>query len=647
LEVGDICSPFEEDGFMASPDTLYYSPGHHAMRLRGEPRLFVLDAGALLADGKPDVGVLRKLALLAESEQAQVVVRGTDHAKQQRLSETLKTQNLELPIRFAAPDESLEQMLARPGVPAREAIFFLTEPTLPPAGSCAFYVGGDNPPAGTVATREPQARGTDALLALYGTALVQEKAGLEFRAASQGEAAEAATFDEGVFQGLIKSYGRNAGAAHSVVPVSPPELDGQLIHDLAMKCFQRVLRNVQPNGAIVASPAKGEQPGEPNYWFVWQRDAGQTLLSMINWSRTGPFGLPPATIYQAINSYLGFLARCQASGDLGVSRYTVDGQPVTGYGNPQLDGPPIGVLAMTSLLDPRPVYGQIRTVLNYLLTPEGRGPCCDPWEFVYGRILNVLLLKRKAFRAAAHLASLLTEQDDLRRYQDEVARLEAEIEAFCDARRGYLVSNRDPANPWFETLSGLDAVMLEAILTAWESGDEFLNVAHPAVMGTILALEDAFAPLYAVNRDWQAAGHAGMGWGRFPEDANDGLSSTGGNPWPLATLWAAQYCYRLAEKLAIGGPFSIIDERQARYFNRVLGQELASVGSELPGPYVLLDLLPALRKRGDAYLQFVLAHQPLDGSVTEQINRDTGKPQGARDLTWAMSELLNTLAMRG
>lgn len=628
---------------MASPDTLQQPIDYQKMRLQGEPRLFVLDTGALLDIDLPDEAVLRKLALLVEREQAQVVIHGADNIARQHLAERLSALGLRLPLRYAPKEQPLEHVLGQVGAQPSEALFFLTEPASPPIGSQAFYVGEGVSPAGVVASRIPGPRGTDALLALYGTALVQEKAGLEFRAASQGEAASEAPFDVGIFQGLIKSVGRPARAALPALAPTPPNLDGELLRDLAGKCFQRVLRNVLPNGAIVASPAKGEQPGEPNYWFVWQRDAGQTLLSLIGWSRTSPFGLPVAPMQQAITAYLGFLARCQASG---VSRYTVEGQPVMGYGSPQLDGPPIGVLALTNLLDPRPHYGQIRAALDYLLTPEGQGPCFDAWEFVYGRILNALLLKRKAFRAGAHLALLLAEQDDLRRFQDEVARLETEIEGFVDVQRGVLVSNRDPADPWFETLSGLDAATLAALLTAWDSRDEFLGLTHPAVMGTVLALEDAFGPLYAVNRAWQAAGYDGMGWGRFPEDANDGLGSTGGNPWPLATFWAAQYCYRLAEKLAIGGPFSIIDERQARYFNRVAGQELARPGEQLPGQDVVMHLLPALRRRGDAYLQFVLAHQPLDGSVTEQINRDTGQPQGARDLTWAMSELLNTLAMR-
>src|SRR5579871_2448157 len=633
---------------MASPETLYQPAGRQMPRLQGEPRLLALDAQALMDGETPDAAVLRKLATLSETEQAQIVIRGDVNAAPQRVAVHVASLGLRAQIHYVPPEEDFGSLLAHLGVPASEAIFFLTEatPAPPPAGSHAFYVGEGNPPAGAVASRLPGARGTDALLALYGTALVQEKAGLEFRAASQGTAAESARFDEGLFQGLIKSYGRSV-AAPAVAPVSAPDLDGPLVRDLAGRCFWRVLNNVLPNGAIVASPAKGEHPGEPNYWFVWQRDAGQALLSLIGWSRTAPFGLPTAPMYQAIDGYLGFVVRCQATGDLGASRYSVEGQPITGYGNPQLDGPPISVLAMTSLLDPRPVYAQIRAALDYLLTPEGQGPCFDAWEFVYGRILNALLSKRKAFRAGAHLAALLTEQDDLRRYQDEVRRLEAEIVPFIDAQHGYLVSNREPADPWLATLSGLDAAMLEAILTNWDSSDEFLNLTDPTVMGTVLALEDAFAPLYAVNRAWREAGQVGMGWGRFPEDANDGLGSTGGNPWPLATLWAAQYCYRLAEKLATGGPLAITDERQARYFNRVVGQGVASVGGQMAGQDMLMSLLPALRQRGDAYLRFVLAHQPPDGSVTEQINRDTGQPQGARDLTWAMSELLNTLAMRG
>jgi glucoamylase len=506
-------------------------------------------------------------------------------------------------------------------------------------------VGEGKPPAGAVASRVSGPRGTDALLALYGTALIQEKAGLAFRATSAGQEPPAlAPFNAALFAGLVKSYGPPDD--DQVAPRRAPDLELPLLRNLASRCWAKVQRNILPNGAIVASPAKGERPGEPNYWFVWQRDAGHVVMNLMDWIRKTPFDLPIGPMQEAITRYMGFLTRTQSSGNLGVSRYTTEGQPVTGYGNPQLDGPALSALAMAHLSDPRPFYPQIRAYLEYLLTPEGQGPCYDAWEFVYGQILNALLLKRKAFRAGARLALRLALQEDARRYQEEVARLEAEIKAFLDPLRGVLVSSREPADPWFEAISGLDVATLGAILTAWDATDAFLNLTHPAVMGTVMALEDAFAPLYAVNRAWRAAGKRGIGWGRFPEDANDGVGSTGGNPWPLVTLWAAQYCYRLAEQLATGGPLILTDECQARYLNRVAGRELVSMGKQVEEQTLLTVMLPALRREGDAYVQFVLAHQPPDGSITEQINRDTGQPQGAPDLTWALSELLNTLAIR-
>lgn len=633
---------------MVIRDTEQASAGRHAMRLEGEPRLFVLDAAAVAVGDTPDEAVLTKLGLLAESEHTQVVIRGVSEPLHQRLQQREALRNIPLQALPARQIEPLSTLLAQRGVLPSKALVFLAGDEEPPPGSHVFYIGAGTPPARAVASRVPGPRGTDVLLALYGTALIQEKAGLAFRATSQGQVPPtSAPFDATIFQGLVKSYGRPVmGEAAPAIARPVPDLNGPLLRDLAHRCWAKVQGNILPNGAIVASPAKGEHPSEPNYWFVWQRDAGHAVMNLIDWTRQSPFDLPTRTMEEAIKRYMGFLTRSQASGNLSVSRYTVEGQPVTGYGNPQLDGSALSALAMAHLPDPRPVYPQIRAYLEYLLTPEGQGTCYDAWEFVYGQILNALLLKRKAFRAGGRLASLLAEQDDARRYQEEVARLGAEIETFLDPQRGVLVSSRQSTDPWFQTISGLDAATLGAILTAWDANDGFLNLTNPAVMGTVMALEEAFASLYAVNRAWRAAGNMGIGWGRFPEDANDGVGSTGGNPWPLVTLWAAQYCYRLAEQLVTSGPLVLTGQQQVHYFNRVSGQEIARVGERIEGQVMLTTVLPALRKWGDSYLQFVLAHQPPDGAITEQINRDTGQPQGARDLTWAVSELLSTLAMR-
>jgi glucoamylase len=177
------------------------------------------------------------------------------------------------------------------------------------------------------------------------------------------------------------------------------------------------------------------------------------------------------------------------------------------------------------------------------------------------------------------------------------------------------------------------------------------SLTHPAVLATMTALEGAYATFFNTNRDWTAAGNAGFGLGRFPEDANDGVGTNGGNPWPLASLWGAQFYYQLAHELAqvlAGGEGHAIvldDERQVAFFQRT-----ASVSVKLNTPIELAAwkemVLPALLARGDGFLNFVVQHILADGGVTEQIDRDTGAPSGARDLSWALSELIATIAMR-
>jgi glucoamylase len=174
---------------------------------------------------------------------------------------------------------------------------------------------------------------------------------------------------------------------------------------------------------------------------------------------------------------------------------------------------------------------------------------------------------------------------------------------------------------------------------------------HPAVLATMMALEDANAPLYRVNREWTAAGNAGIGLGRFPEDANDGVGTNGGNPWPLATLWGAQFYYHVAQEVAqsLSGEdrrqLTLEDARQVAFFDRAVGKEVGRARPVEMGTW-RDHILPALLVRGDGYLNFVLHHMPEDGGVTEQIDGDTGAPRGARDLSWAMSELIATIALR-
>ncbi len=98
----------------------------------------------------------------------------------------------------------------------------------------------------------------------------------------------------------------------------------------------------------------------------------------------------------------------------------------------------------------------------------------------------------------------------------------------------------DPDPPWFKQTTRLDASVLGSALLAFDGGSE---IDHPCLdadevrrPGGALRLKQV-----PVNLAWRRGGNAGAGIGRFPEDANDGFGSTGGNPWPVTTLWMAQY----------------------------------------------------------------------------------------------------------
>jgi glucoamylase len=437
---------------------------------------------------------------------------------------------------------------------------------------------------------------------------------------------------------------------------------------LAARAYARLLRNVLPNGAVVGSPAQGKEPGQPNYWFYWQRDGSVTMGHLIDWYRRPPLGLDTGILGEAIEHYSAFVARTQSHGQVGTSRYTVDGNPITGFGNPQLDGPPLSTMTLARMEQSAQTWELLRGYLNFLLTPEGRGPCMDAWEFIYGWHFNAAFLRRRALLVGAAVATRLAHADDATRYASEAQRVGERLTDFLDLRLGRLRAFSETYNPWFTQMNGLDMAMICALLSGRDMhpqsttggrgeqrkahlGQDLDSLTHPGVLATMNALEDVYVSLFKVNRDWTAAGNAGCGLGRFPEDANDGVGTSGGNPWPLATLWGAQFHYHVAQEVrqvlenASGHPIALDDARQVAFFQRAAGQ-----GIDLTQPIELSmwqeQLLPAVVARGDGYLNFVVHHLPEDGSVTEQIDRDTGQPRGARDLSWALSELITTIALR-
>jgi glucoamylase len=635
--------------------------------LTGAARLFVLDAAAIWSPGGDDAAeaILRKLNLLARQNSVRVLVRSVQDRQAAALQAVLPVDRLVLERSASGVD--LRGLLSEQGVSAAECFAMLAAPGASPVPEActAFYVGQGAAPAHTHPTRLPGAHATDFILALYGTALAQERAGIAFRNISQGKGIPPETpFSRETLQSVVRAAERPSESRPASRATLP---DPSSLRALAARVYARLMRNVLGNGAVVGSPAQGKEPGQPNYWFYWQRDGSVTMGHLIDWHQRPPLGLVTSGLGPFIERFPKFVAETQRNGQLGTSRYTVEGKPIAGFGNPQLDGPALSALALARLADPARAWEQLRRYLDFLLTSEGQGPSMDVWEFIYGRHFNAEFHRRRALLVGAEVASRLGHHDDAARYIAEARRVETGLADFVDAKLGRLVAYRETHNPWFETISRLDMSVTVALLDGWrlrwkeadgsvsrvgdtELGRDLDSLANPAVLATMLALEDDYASFFDANRRWIAAGNAGHGLGRFPEDANDGLGTSGGNPWPLATLWAAQFYYHLTQEIVdaletAASSLTLRDPRQVAFFQQVAG-DIVEPGRPIDVTLWRERLLPTLLARGDGYLNFVVHHMPEDGSVTEQLDRDTGAPRGARDLSWALSELIATITLR-
>jgi GH15 family glucan-1,4-alpha-glucosidase len=236
----------------------------------------------------------------------------------------------------------------------------------------------------------------------------------------------------------------------------------------------------------------------------------------------------------------------------------------------------------------------------------------DAWELWAGKTFHSLNLARRALRAAA-IAGTAAGHPRASHYANAAERLERALDDFYDERRGHVVAIRQSLMPWVETLSGLDGAVVGSVLAAYDVADPVFNVDDPRIRATLSALEHHYRSRWPVNARWAAAEHTGVGFGRFPEDMNDGFGSTGGNPWPIVTLWAAQFHLRSIERDNHLGTPDLRAERLARARDQ---------------------------------LAFVLAHSPVE-ALSEQIDAHTGRPRGARRLAWAHAELVVTLVTLG
>jgi len=501
-----------------------------------------------------------------------------------------------------------------PTLPARTvACFGRDHPRTPDCH--AWFVGPDACPSWMHPTDGTGSRATAKILALLGTGFVQERAAAAFRSAGAGgRTVSTAEYDH---EGIVAGIDAAACVAEPrrAAPLLTP-LDAGRCRELVTASLDALERCRAGNGAIGAAPP-APTTDDPDYWFFWQRDAAHVALALVATAGSGIDDALGRRARALLDSYVGFIRRLgpelERGGDVGASRCTMAGRPVGRYGDPQPDGPAATALAiLTGVDDAHAALAIARPFLDYLCGSEATLPAFDLWELTVGTSFHAVNLIRRALRLGA--ATAATADDPAAdRYLNAATRIASQLDAFRDPSTGALAHVLRPQPPWLDLTSQLDVSAVGSILLGYDPTDETMTVDDPGIVSTMGRLDDRFASRWPVNVAWRSAGRAGAGLGRFPEDCNDGSGSTGGNPWPVATLWAAQYHLRRAQ----GGP-------------HLSPRDAADQAAEVV--------------QGLGFLSFVTSHCEVM-SIGEQIDGVTGASRGARPLAWAHAELLTTLSM--
>jgi glucoamylase len=378
------------------------------------------------------------------------------------------------------------------------------------------------------------------------------------------------------------------------------------------RAIEGLLANLEPNGAVLASPSQSE----PNYYYHWSRDAALTMKVVSDLafdSKTHPS--IRALLSQKLDAWIRWESGLQQQNKLtglGEPRYNLNGTTnLDPWGRPQNDGPALRAITAIGIAEEWMKEGRIKEVESRLYTAvlpantlikrdleyvahHWREPSFDLWEEELAFHFYTLVAQKTALKKGAILARKMKDPGAANFYEFQSQEIEHFLAQFHDSRTGTFLYAIQKVSGLPHKTQSLD---IAVILAAIETFDGQFQMPPTPVVATLRGLIQEFQARYPINQESKSNPALGHALGRYPEDLYDGAGFSGGNPWFLSTLAAAElYC----------------DLAKVGAYSRSLALSLA---------------LPQFNR--------VLRHLNKSGDMNEQFNRASGYEQGARHLTWS------------
>jgi len=390
-----------------------------------------------------------------------------------------------------------------------------------------------------------------------------------------------------------------------------------------------MLQNVDIGGlgGVLASPDRNVNQGG-SYYYAWMRDAGLTMRTLL---RTFP---NQKLIQEKFQHYTQWVQTVQHRRDpnqinvLGEPKFDLPkGEVYTGgWCRPQNDGP--AIRATTLLLHLRD--GAVRdartealvfTDLDYVAS-TWHTPGCDLWEEIrsddlfWGLTHSLLAMTHGAALAAAR-------QDTARhqRYQTAAAAITQQLQQHFDVQRSLIFETTTSGRELDTAVIGALRLYAEAGIAPYPFPPNAKTVAQ-----TIAAYNDYFCSAFPINQ--AMSDQPGILYGRY-----EGDHYGGGNPWILSTAQLAGLLYQAAHAVQTSGTTDL-----AAWNNILHASIRAPTVAALPASLVAA---------GDGVMQRIYTlTQPYAFNLTEQLDKTSGAPCSAKDLTWSYSAVLSSIFTR-
>ena len=464
--------------------------------------------------------------------------------------------------------------------------------------------------------------------------------------------------------GLGALFDGSRAASRDAVAV--PSLDEWLSLEKSI-ALRKMEANISPPGAAPGAVAASPSHHDPDYFFHWRRDAALTMQEVVTLYAQASDPGEKQRFFKMLVDYASFVRKTQAASSLtglGEPKFNMDGTPFNGpLGRPQDDAPAeeastLIYFASVVLKDgnkdlARQLYGDFaggaKGDLEYVSHHWGQ-TSFDVWEEAKAHHFDSETAQRVSLLEGAWLAEQLKDDGAPQWYRAQAAQLATAMGRHWDPAKGYLVSALDQDAGLQGKDSGLDSAVIlgaihrrpidDSIMSAADA--RAFSVTDKRVLATAQALRDRFKAESAVNG---RPGAPGIAIGRYPED-----SYFGGNPWALLTAAFAQLDYMAGSAYLKQGTIPVEAEDLA-FFRDLLPLEgdRAALRDGLTikkGEPLYGRVIDGLKTSGDSYMAEVRAHANPDGSLSEQIDKQSGMMISAKDLTWNYASILSALQAR-